>query len=74
MVEDQSLSHKYASLKDWATSELKNSSLMHPAICGLQRINGNILMRFEPTNFRIVYLKSYLRKLKYVFLSSWVRQ
>jgi hypothetical protein len=44
------------------------------AICGLQRIKGNILVRFEPTNLRIVYLKNYLRKLKYVYLNSWVRQ
>jgi hypothetical protein len=44
------------------------------AICGLQRIKGNILVRFEPTNLRIVYLKNYLRKLKYDYLNSWVRQ
>jgi hypothetical protein len=44
------------------------------AICGLQRIKGNLLVRFEPTNLRLVYLKDYLRKLKYVYLNSWVRQ
>jgi hypothetical protein len=44
------------------------------AICGLQRIKGNILVRFEPTSLRIVYLKNYLRKLKYVYLNSWVGQ
>ena len=44
------------------------------AICGLQRIKGNLLVRFEPTNLRIVYLKNYLRKLKYVYLNSWVGQ
>jgi hypothetical protein len=44
------------------------------AICGLQRIKENILVRFEPTNLRIVYLKNDLRKLKYVYLNSWVRQ
>jgi hypothetical protein len=44
------------------------------ARCRLQRIKGNILVRFEPTNLRIVYLKNYLRKLKYVYLNSWVRQ
>jgi hypothetical protein len=44
------------------------------AICGLQRIKGNLLVRFEPTNLRIVYLKDYLRKLKYVYLNSWVGQ
>jgi hypothetical protein len=31
-------------------------------------------MRFVPTNLRIVYLKNYLRKLKYAYLNSWVRQ
>jgi hypothetical protein len=41
-----------------------------PAICGLQRMKGNILVRFEPTNLRIVYLKNFLRKLKYVYLNS----
>jgi hypothetical protein len=29
--------------------------------CGLQRKKGNILVRFEPTNLRIVFLKNYLR-------------
>jgi hypothetical protein len=29
---------------------------------------GSILVRFEPTNLRIVYLKDYLRKMKYVHL------
>jgi hypothetical protein len=42
------------------------------SICGLQRSKGNILVRFELTNLRIVYLKKYLRKLKYVYLNSWV--
>jgi hypothetical protein len=42
------------------------------AIYGLQRIKGNILVRFEPTNLRIVYLNDYLRNLKYVYLNSWV--
>ena len=37
------------------------------AICGLQRIKENMLVRFEPTNLRIVYLKNYLRNLKYVY-------
>jgi hypothetical protein len=44
------------------------------AICGLQRIKGNLLVRFEPTNLRIVYLGNYFRKLKYVYLNSWVGQ
>jgi hypothetical protein len=44
------------------------------AICGLQRIKGNILVRFEPTNLRIVYRNNYLRNMKYVYLNSWVRQ
>jgi hypothetical protein len=41
---------------------------------GLQRIKGNLLVSFEPTNLRIVELKNYLRKLKYVYLNNWVRQ
>jgi hypothetical protein len=44
------------------------------AICGLPRIKGILLLRFEPTELRIVYLKNHLRKMKYVFLNSWSRQ
>ena len=44
------------------------------AICGLQRIKGNILVRFELTNLRIVYFKNYLKNMKYVYLNSWLRQ
>jgi hypothetical protein len=44
------------------------------AICGLQRIKGNILVRFEPTTLRIVYLKNYLREMKDVYLNRGVRQ
>jgi hypothetical protein len=32
------------------------------AICGLQRIKESILVRFEPTNLRIVYLKELLKE------------
>jgi hypothetical protein len=44
------------------------------AVCGLQRLKGNILVRFEPTSLRIVYFKDYSRKMNYVYLNSWVRQ
>jgi hypothetical protein len=55
-------------------SEYELTGVYKAAICGLQRIKGNLLVRFEPTNLRILYLKNYLRKLKYLYLNSWVRQ
>jgi hypothetical protein len=34
----------------------------------------NLLVRFEATNVRIVYLKNYLREMKDVYVNRWVRQ
>jgi hypothetical protein len=34
----------------------------------------SILVRFEPTNLRILYRKNYSRKMKYVYLNRWIRQ
>jgi hypothetical protein len=61
-------------LHSYLTTRLLTLIIGENAICILQRIKGNILVRFEPTNLRIVYLKNYLRKLKYFYLNSWVKQ